>query len=65
MMKEGTLVDATIIEAPSSTRNAEKQRDPEMHHTKKGNEWHFGIKAHVGVDADSGLVHSAWWGGRH
>jgi IS5 family transposase len=58
MMKEGTLVDATIIEAPPSTKNAEKQRDPEMHQTKKGNEWHFGMKAHVGVDADSGLVHS-------
>jgi IS5 family transposase len=58
MMKEGTLVDATIIEAPPSTKNAEKQRDPEMHQTRKGNEWHFGMKAHVGVDADSGLVHS-------
>jgi IS5 family transposase len=46
-MKEGTLVDATIIEAPPSTRNAEKSRDPEMHQTKKGNEWHFGMKAHV------------------
>ncbi|MCO1384086.1 IS5 family transposase [Burkholderia multivorans] len=57
MMKEGTLVDATIIEAPPSTKNAEKQRDPEMHQTRKGNEWHFGMKAHVGVDADSGLVH--------
>src|ERR1700756_656854 len=58
MMKEGTLVDATIIEAPRSTKNAAKSRDPEMHQTKKGNEWHFGMKAHVGVDADSGLVHS-------
>ncbi len=58
MMKEGTLVDATIIEAPPSTKNAGKSRDPEMHQTKKGNEWHFGMKAHVGVDADSGLVHS-------
>ncbi|AOJ76467.1 IS5 family transposase [Burkholderia ubonensis] len=58
MMKEGTLVDATIIEAPSSTKNAEKSRDPEMHQTKKGNAWHFGMKAHLGVDADSGLVHS-------
>lgn len=57
MMKEGTLVDATIIEAPSSTKNAEKSRDPEMHQTKKGNAWHFGMKAHLGVDADSGLVH--------
>ncbi|WP_429573413.1 IS5 family transposase [Paraburkholderia sp. UCT70] len=58
MMKEGTLVDATIIEAPPSTKNAEKSRDPEMHQTKKGNEWHFGMKAHIGADADSGLVHS-------
>ncbi|WP_126284776.1 IS5 family transposase [Burkholderia stagnalis] len=58
MMKEGTLVDATIIEAPPSTKNAEKCRDPDMHQTKKGNEWYFGMKAHIGVDADSGLVHS-------
>ena len=58
MMKEGTLVDATIIEAPPSTKNAEKRRDPDMHQTKKGNEWHFGMKAHIGLDADSGLVHS-------
>jgi IS5 family transposase len=58
LMKEGTIVDATIIEAPLSTKNAEKSRDPEMHQTRKGNEWHFGMKAHVGVDADSGLVHS-------
>jgi len=58
LMKEGTIVDATIIEAPPSTKNAEKSRDPEMHQTKKGNEWHFGMKAHIGVDADSGLVHS-------
>lgn len=50
LMKEGTLVDATIFEAPPSTKNAEKRRDPEMHQTKKGNEWHFGMKAHVGVD---------------
>lgn len=58
LMREGTLVDATIIEAPSSTKNKEKARDPEMHQTKKGNEWHFGMKAHIGVDAESGLVHS-------
>ncbi|WP_128841906.1 IS5 family transposase [Burkholderia catarinensis] len=58
LMKEGTLVDATIIAAPPSTENAEKSRDPEMHQTKKGNEWYFGMKAHIGVDADSGLVHS-------
>ncbi|MGD7165519.1 IS5 family transposase, partial [Ralstonia pseudosolanacearum] len=55
---EGTIVDATIIEAPPSTKNAKKSRDPEMHQTKKGNEWHFGMKAHIGVDASSGLVHS-------
>jgi len=55
MLKTGTVVDATIIAAPSSTKN---ERDPEMHQTKKGNEWHFGMKAHIGVDAESGLVHS-------
>ena len=58
MMKERTIVDATIIEAPSSTKNEKKSRDPEMHQTKKGNAWHFGMKAHIGVDAASGLVHS-------
>ncbi len=58
MMKEGTIVDATIINAPSSTKNAEKARDPEMHQTKKGNEWKFGVKCHIGVDAGSGLVHT-------
>ncbi|TWC59544.1 MULTISPECIES: IS5 family transposase [Burkholderia] len=58
MMKEGTLVDATIIEAPPSTKNAKKRRDPDIYQTKKGNAWHFGMKAHIGVDADSGLVHS-------
>ncbi len=58
MMKEGTIVDATIIEAPPSTKNKEKSRDPEMHQAKKSNAWHFGMKAHVGVDAASGLVHS-------
>ncbi len=58
MMTQGTLVDATIIEAPSSTKNKEQQRDPEMHQTKKGNQWHFGVKAHIGVDAKSGLTHS-------
>ena len=58
MMTQGTLVDATIIEAPSSTKNKEQQRDPEMHQTKKGNQWHFGMKAHIGADADSGLVHT-------
>jgi IS5 family transposase len=58
MMHGGTIVDATLIDAASSTKNAEKQRDPEMHQTKKGNQWHFGMKCHVGVDAGSGYVHS-------
>ena len=58
MLKTGTVVDATIIAAPSSTKNAEGKRDPEMHQAKKGNQWHFGMKAHIGVDADSGLVHT-------
>ena len=57
-MKEGTIVDATIIAAPSSTKNAEGKRDPEMHQTRKGIQWYFGMKAHIGVDAESGLVHS-------
>jgi IS5 family transposase len=52
------VVDATLIAAPSSTKNAEGERDPEMHQTKKGNQWYFGMKAHIGVDAHSGLVHS-------
>ena len=58
LLKKGSIVDATIIAAPSSTKNAEGERDPEMHQTKKGNQWHFGMKAHIGVDADSGLVHT-------
>jgi transposase, IS5 family len=58
LLREGTLVDATIIAAPPSTKNEDHARDPEMHQTKKGNEWHFGMKAHIGADADSGLVHS-------
>jgi len=58
MLKTGTVVDATIIAAPSSTKNQEGERDPEMHQTKKGNQWHFGMKAHIGVDAESGLVHT-------
>ena len=58
LLKEGTIVDATIIAAPSSTKNATGTRDPEMHQTKKGNAWYFGMKAHIGVDAGSGLVHS-------
>lgn len=55
----GTIVDATIIAAPSSTKNADGQRDPEMHQTKKGNQWHFGMKVHVGADSQTGLIHSA------
>ena len=51
-------MDATIIEAPSSTKNRSKERDPEMHSTKKGNQWHFGMKAHIGVDSETGIVHS-------
>ncbi|MDQ3524777.1 MAG: IS5 family transposase [Chloroflexota bacterium] len=58
MLKRGSIVDATIIPAPSSTKNADRQRDPEMHQTKKGNQWYFGMKAHIGVDTDSGLVHT-------
>ena len=58
LMSKGTLVDATLIAAPSSTKNEAHARDPEMHQTKKGNQWHFGIKAHVGVDTQSGLVHT-------
>ena len=57
-LREGTIVDASIIEAPSSTKNRSGERDPEMHQTKKGNQWHFGMKAHIGVDADTGIVHS-------
>lgn len=58
IMRGGTIVDATIINAPSSTKNAEKTRDPEMHQTKKGNEWRFGMKCHIGVDAGTGYVHT-------
>ena len=58
MLKSGTIVDATLIAAPSSTKNARRERDPEMHQTKKGNQWYFGMKAHVGVDAETGLVHT-------
>jgi IS5 family transposase len=58
LLKRGSIVDATIIAAPSSTKNASGERDPEMHQTKKGNQWYFGMKAHIGVDADSGLVHT-------
>lgn len=55
---KGTIVDATIINAPSSTKNAKQERDPEMHQTRKGNQWYFGMKVHTGTDADSGLVHT-------
>jgi IS5 family transposase len=55
----GTIVDATLIAAPPSTKNRDKSRDPEMHQSKKGNEWHFGMKLHIGVDSQSGLVHHA------
>lgn len=58
MLKAGTAIDATLIHAPSSTKNSSGERDPEMHQTKKGNQWFFGMKAHIGVDADSGLVHA-------
>jgi len=58
ILKEGTVVDATIIAAPSSTKNQSGERDPEMHQTKKGNQWHFGMKAHIGVDAESGITHT-------
>jgi len=58
MLKTGTVVDATLIAAPSSTKNASGERDPEMKQSKKGNQWFFGMKAHIGVDAASGLVHT-------
>ena len=58
IMRGGTIVDATIISAPSSTKNKSKERDGEMHQTRKGNEWHFGMKCHIGVDAGSGYVHT-------
>ena len=57
-LQEGTIVDASIIAAPSSTKNRAGERDPEMHQTKKGNEWRFGMKVHIGVDAQTGVVHS-------
>jgi IS5 family transposase len=58
MLREGTLVDATLIAAPPSTKNKERQRDPEMHQTRKANQWYFGMKAHIGADRDSKLVHT-------
>ena len=57
-MKQGTIIDATLISAPSSTKNKTGERDPEMHQTKKGNQWYYGMKVHKGVDKDSGLIHS-------
>ena len=57
-MKQGTIIDATLIAAPSSTKNKAGERDPEMHQTKKGNQWYFGMKIHAGVDKDTGLIHS-------
>ena len=58
LLKKGTIVDSTLIAAPTSTKNKEKQRDPEAHSTKKGNQWYFGYKEHIGVDAESGVVHT-------
>ncbi len=58
LLKSGSVVDATLIAAPSSTKNSTGTRDPEMHQTKKGNQWHFGMKAHIGADLSSGLVHT-------
>jgi len=58
MMRGGTIMDATIIEAPSSTKNEDGKRDPDMHQTQKGNQWYFGMKAHAGADAGSGYVHT-------
>ena len=57
-MKRGTIIDATLIAAPSSTKNEKRERDPEMHQTKKGNQWYFGMKVHIGVDKDTGLIHA-------
>jgi len=58
LLNKGTVVDATLLAAPASTKNREKARDPAMHQTKKGNQWYFGMKGHIGVDVDSGLVHT-------
>ena len=58
-LRKGTIVDATILDAPASTTNCAQARDPEMHQVKKGNQWYFGMKTHIGVDADTGLMHSA------
>ena len=58
LLKAGTVVDATLIAAPSSTKNKDKKHDPDMHSSKKGNQWYFAMKAHIGADANSGLVHT-------
>jgi IS5 family transposase len=58
VIARGTIVDATIFDAPSSTKNADTARDPEMHQTKQGNQWYFGMKVHVGVDSRSKLIHA-------
>ncbi len=58
LLREGTVVDATIIHAPTSTKNEEREREPQMHQTRKGNQWFFGMKGQIGVDKDSGLIHS-------
>ena len=58
LLKAGTAVDATLIAAPTLTKNKDKARDPELHSSKKGSQWYFGMKAHIGVDAESGLVHT-------
>ena len=58
LLREGTIVDATLIAAPPSTKNRDRARDPDMHQARKGKQWHFGMKAHIGVDLDSGLVHT-------
>ena len=65
LLKVGTAVDATLIPAPTSTKNKDKARDPKMHSSKKGNQWHFGIKAHIDIDADSDLVHTVKASSRH
>ena len=59
LLSKGTIVDATIIDAPSSTKNSKKKRDPQMHQTRKSKQWYFGMKVHIGVDTDSGLVHTS------
>ena len=58
LTRQGSIVDSTNIQAPCSTKNKERKRDPEMHQSRKGNQWFFGMKCHVGVDKDSGLIHS-------